>query len=85
MPVKFTAEFVERRLAEHRRMMHKLEHDAIEEIIDEVQSLPRRAPRASGQLFSGFNESSSNESSHVSQEEARYGSRCHSLSAAAAR
>lgn len=83
MPVKFTAEFVERRLAEHRRLMHKIEHDLIEEILDEVQALPRRAPRASGQLFPGLNESSLNESSHVSGKEAVYGSRCHSLSASA--
>lgn len=51
MTMEFNAEFVERRMAEHKRQMHALENRLIEEIIDEVQQLPARAPRKSGWLF----------------------------------
>lgn len=49
--MKFTAEFLERRMAEHKRQMHALECRLIEEAIDEVHALPVRAPRRSGYLF----------------------------------
>ena len=48
--IKFTAEFVEQRLAEHRRWQHEVEYALIEEIIDEVQALPPRKPKT-GRLF----------------------------------
>jgi hypothetical protein len=52
MVIKYwSAEFIEERMAEHRRLMHHIENELIEEIIDEVQSLPARAPRKSGRLF----------------------------------
>lgn len=47
---KFTAEFLERRMAEHQRWQHAVEYALIEEIVDEVQALPRRQPK-SGRLF----------------------------------
>jgi hypothetical protein len=47
---KFTAEFLEERMAQHRRFQHDLEAQWVHEIIDEVQSLPKRRPR-SGNLF----------------------------------
>jgi hypothetical protein len=47
---KFTAEFLERRMAEHRRWQHEVEYALIEEIIDEVQALPKRRPKT-GRLF----------------------------------
>jgi hypothetical protein len=50
-PIKFDAAFVERRMAEHKRWQHDVERALIEEIIDEVQALPRRASRQSGRLF----------------------------------
>jgi hypothetical protein len=48
--IKFTAEFLEERMAQHRRFQHDLEAQWVHEIIDEVQSLPKRRPR-SGNLF----------------------------------
>jgi hypothetical protein len=51
-PIKYwSAEYVEERMAEHKRLMHHIENSLMEEIIDEVQSLPARAPRMSGRLF----------------------------------
>jgi hypothetical protein len=51
-PIKYwTAEFLEQRMAEHQRWQHAAENALIEEIIDEVQALPARAPRKSGRLF----------------------------------
>jgi hypothetical protein len=51
-PIKYwSAEFLEQCMAEHKRLMHHVENEMIEEIIDEVQSLPARAPRKSGRLF----------------------------------
>lgn len=50
MATKFTAAFLEERSAQHRRFQHDLEAQWIHEIIDEVQSLPKRRPR-SGNLF----------------------------------
>jgi hypothetical protein len=41
----FTATFIERRMAEHKFWQHEAEYALIEEIIDEVQELPRRKPR----------------------------------------
>jgi hypothetical protein len=41
----FTAAFLERRMAEHRRWQHEAQYALIEEIIDEVQELPKRKPR----------------------------------------
>lgn len=49
--IRFDAAFVERRLAEHKLWQHAVERALIEEIIDEVQALPARAPRRSGRLF----------------------------------
>jgi hypothetical protein len=51
MATEFNAQFIERRMAEHKRMQHDLEAQWSHEIIDEVQSLPRRQ-RRSGDLFS---------------------------------
>jgi len=50
MAIKFTAEFLEQRMAAHKRWQHDVEHALIEEIIDEVQELPRRNPKP-GRLF----------------------------------
>lgn len=49
-PTKFTAEFLEARLEQHRCHQHEVEYALIEEIIDEVQALPKRKPK-SGRLF----------------------------------
>jgi hypothetical protein len=49
-PIKFNREFIERRMAEHQRWQHAVEYALIEEIIDEVQALPKRKPK-SGELF----------------------------------
>jgi hypothetical protein len=45
MATEFTAEFLERRMAEHRRWQHETEYRLIQEIMDEVQALPKRRPR----------------------------------------
>ncbi len=50
-PIKWSAEFLEQRMAEHKRWQHATENAMIEDIIDEVQALPARAPRKSGRLF----------------------------------
>lgn len=42
---KWSAEFLERRMEEHRRRQHHTEKRLIEEIIDEVQTLPKRGSR----------------------------------------
>lgn len=42
--VKLTI-LIEQRMEDHRRWQHATEHALIEEIIDEVQSLPKRQPR----------------------------------------
>jgi hypothetical protein len=47
----WSAEFIERRMAEHKLWQHAVECSAIEEIISEVQALPPRAPKRSGWLF----------------------------------
>lgn len=47
---KFDAAFIERRMEQHRRWQHQAEHALIEEIIDEVQEMPKRRPRT-GRLF----------------------------------
>lgn len=46
----WSREFLERRMEEHRRWQHHTEKKLIEEVIDEVQSLPKRQPR-SGMLL----------------------------------
>jgi len=46
----WSAEFLERRTEEHRRWLHAIEHELIEEIIDEIQALPKRKPK-SANLF----------------------------------
>ena len=45
------AQFLDARMAEHKRMQHDLEAQWSHEIIDEIQSLPKRKIR-SGDLFS---------------------------------
>lgn len=50
MATKFDGAFIERRMAEHKRFQHDLEAQWVNEIIDEVQALPKRKPR-SGDLF----------------------------------
>lgn len=50
MAIKFDADFLERRMAEHRRWQHEVEYALVEEIIEEVQSLPKRPPKT-GRLF----------------------------------
>ena len=47
---KFDAEFLQSRMDAHRRWQHEAEYALIEEIIDEVQALPKRRPK-SGRLF----------------------------------
>jgi hypothetical protein len=46
----WSAEFLEQRMAEHKRWQHEVEYALIEEIIDEVQALPKRKPKT-GRLF----------------------------------
>jgi hypothetical protein len=41
----WSAEFLNRRMEEHRRFQHATEKRLIEEIIDEVQTLPKRQSR----------------------------------------
>jgi hypothetical protein len=48
--MKFNQAFIEQRMAEHKLWQHAAEYALIEEIIDEVQELPKRRPR-SGRLF----------------------------------
>jgi hypothetical protein len=43
--IKFDAAFIESRMAEHRRWQHEAEYALIEEVIDEVQALPKRKPK----------------------------------------
>ena len=50
MATKFTAAFIERRMEEHKRWQHDAEYALIEDIIDEVQQLPKRKPKT-GRLF----------------------------------
>lgn len=51
-PIKYwSAEYLEQRMAEHKRWQDHAENAMIEDIIDEVQALPPRAPRKSGRLF----------------------------------
>lgn len=45
------AAIMERRMAEHKHWQDHVANVMAEEIIDEVQSLPPRAPRNSGRLF----------------------------------
>jgi hypothetical protein len=47
---RWSAEFLERRMEQHRIWQHEAEHCLIEEVIEEVQALPRRQARA-GRLF----------------------------------
>jgi hypothetical protein len=42
---------LEKRMAAHKRWMHALEAVWTEQIIDDCQALPARAPRQSGELF----------------------------------
>jgi hypothetical protein len=48
--IRFNAEFIEMRMAQHRLWQHEAEHVLMEEIISEVQELPKRRPRT-GRLF----------------------------------
>lgn len=50
MATKWSHEFIEQRMAEHRNWQHEVEYALIEEILDEVQHLPPRRPK-SGRLF----------------------------------
>jgi hypothetical protein len=50
MATSFNAEFIERRMTEHRRWQHEAEHCLVEEMIEEIQALPKRQPRT-GRLF----------------------------------
>jgi hypothetical protein len=45
MATELNLAFIERRMAEHKRWQHEAEYALIEEIIDEVQELPKRRPR----------------------------------------
>ena len=45
MATSWSLEFLERRMAEHKLWQHEAEHALIEEIIDEVQQLPKRKPK----------------------------------------
>ena len=44
------AKYLETRMEQHKRWQHAAEHALVEEIIEEVQALPRRKPK-SGRLF----------------------------------
>lgn len=44
------ARYVDARMEQHQHWQHEAEHAMLEEIIEEVQALPRRKPR-SGRLF----------------------------------
>jgi hypothetical protein len=44
------AAILEQRMAEHKLWQHEAEYALIEEIIDEVQALPKRKPKT-GRLF----------------------------------
>jgi hypothetical protein len=48
--IKFDHDFIERRMAEHQRWQHEVEYQLMEDIIDEVQALPKRKPKT-GRLF----------------------------------
>lgn len=51
-PIKYwSAEFLEQRMADHKRWQEQTEHAQLEEVIDAVQALPYRPPRKSGRLF----------------------------------
>ena len=50
MATKFNEAFIEARMKQHQRWQHETEYALIEEIIDEVQALPKRKPK-SGRLF----------------------------------
>lgn len=50
MATEWSHEFLDRRMAEHRRWQREVEYALVEEIIDEVQALPKRRPK-SGRLF----------------------------------
>lgn len=56
MATEFNEAFLERRMAEHRRWQHEIEYALVEEIIDEVQALPKRTPKT-GRLFLDLPES----------------------------
>jgi hypothetical protein len=43
--IRFNAEFVERRMAEHKRQQHEAEYILTQEIIQEIQAMPRRKPK----------------------------------------
>jgi hypothetical protein len=49
--VKFSATTLEDGMRQHKLWQHDAEHQLMEEIIDEIQALPARAPRKSGRLF----------------------------------
>ena len=50
MATEFNAEFINRRMEEHRRWQHAALHELLTEVIDEVHALPPRKPRT-GLLF----------------------------------
>jgi hypothetical protein len=47
---KWSQEFLDRRMAEHKRWQHAVEYALMEDIIDEIQALPKRQPKT-GRLF----------------------------------
>lgn len=51
MEPKFTTEFLEERMRRHHLWLHQEEHKLIEEIIEEVQMLPRRKPRGASEVL----------------------------------
>jgi hypothetical protein len=50
-PIRYwSAEYLDERMEAHRRWQHAVERELIAQVIDEVQELPKRAPKA-GRLF----------------------------------
>lgn len=45
MAIKFDEAYLEKLMADHRRWQHEVEYALIEEIIEEVQTLPKRPPK----------------------------------------
>ena len=50
MATKFTAEFIEESMRRHKLWQHEQERELYEEIIEEIQMMPRRARKTTGFL-----------------------------------
>lgn len=56
MATEFTAEFLEERMATHRRLRQLEENRLMREIIEEIQELPRRRPKSAMLPFDDLDE-----------------------------